>query len=182
MSRYPPPGFNMAEAGERAHRPGSLRLGGRGGDRSVARHRVELVGPPKGLGAAGGGGGGAVGRMGAVTTRPGGCDFLCFAYSPLGPVVAVHSSIDHCYVLWISEVYLHVKRAQILLFHAQNSYATQTRRIRPRIDFGEQPARHRQSNSARSSRRATRRPGATMLRRHPLLPREGETVRRWAGR
>ena len=37
-----------------------LRLGGREGDRSVARHRIELPGPPKGLGGAGAGGGVAV--------------------------------------------------------------------------------------------------------------------------
>ena len=77
LSRYPPPGFSMAGAGERAHRPGSLRLGGRGGDRSVARHHAELGGPPKGLGAAGGGGGGAVGRLGAVTPRWGEVRLAC---------------------------------------------------------------------------------------------------------
>ena len=58
------------------------------------------------------------------------CDFLCFAYSPLGPVVAVHSSIDHCYVLWISEVYLHIKRAPDTLLHAAIRLS---RRLTPHI-------------------------------------------------
>ena len=64
---------------------------------------------------------GAVGRLDAwgLRRRGGGrCDFLCFAYSALGPVVSMGGPIDHCYVLWICEVYLHIKRAQIPLSSA----------------------------------------------------------------
>ena len=76
-----------------AHRPRGTQ-GGRGN--SAAR-----------LGAGGeavlvAGGGGACGPGGVG--RPGGCDFLCFADSPLGPLLAVSGSIDHCYALRISGV------------------------------------------------------------------------------
>ena len=81
---------------ERAHRPGSRRLGGveATGASVVGSHRGQLAGPPEGVGVAGVGPGAALGGYGGVSARDLGPDFLDSVDFQLGLALALSSSAE----------------------------------------------------------------------------------------